>query len=860
MTSTSHRFGRFELRPAQRNLLVDGQVAALGARAFDVLVFLVEHHERVVSSRELFDAVWPSVVVEENNLRQQIAALRKVLGANAIVTVPGRGYRFAMDLVSPRDVGASLATSPREADSDSRASPMDNLPPNLPTLIGRDEDLASVVSLLTKTHLLTLTGAGGVGKTRLALAVAETVRAEFEDGICVVELAPLADPSRVAQTVAAALAIGEEPGRPLVDTLLDDLRHRRLLIVLDNCEHLVDACAAFAERVLGRSGATRILATSREALEITGEVAWRVPSLRAADPEAEWTRPELMAYPATWLFLERAAAADPAFELTAANMTAVAQICHRLDGIPLALELAAARLKAMRVGQIAERIRNRFGLLDGGSRTAMQRHRTLRSLIDWSHDLLAEQERVLLRRLSVFAGGWTLEAAEAVCSDEGSPPGTVMESLTHLVEKSLVSLDARTTTPRYRLLETIRQYARARLVDSADEVIVLERHFETAFKFATALQTNFYRHDQSHWYAAVDVELGNIRAALEWSLTHGEVQRGLLLVNALHRYWVARLYWREAVAWLERLLAVTMPVPQDTLRATSLLIAGHIANYFDPVTAKRLVTESLPISRALDDTSNKSHGLWMLGWIESRDLDERVCGHFEESTRLALASDTPMAAAHAYAWHGAFRVALGHYQEAKPLLQSGIEWADRIGGDATLIGRCEGNLAQAEMLEGNFAAARMHLDKSYAHALRADNQNGIAEALWLQGRLALRESNFVLALDRFGDSVRLYRRYPTSVWVTRGVAYLMITHDRAGQSRLATRLAGYFAARRGGVERVHTELGSVAAIADYDAAIARVQRNRLESAFESAWSEGFGLGEEDVVRVALEVSLQLHPV
>ena len=336
--------------------------------------------------------------------------------------------------------------------------------------------------MLPTTRLLTLTGAGGTGKTRLALQLAANVLDTVDDGVWFIDLGPLSDPALLPLTIASVLGVRAEPGRPLTATLQDWLRPKHLLLILDNCEHLIDACAELADAVLHSSRETRILASSREALGIAGELAWRVPSLACPNPLDEGVgNPSVNEYAAVQLFIARAKFANAKFTLTSANAPAVAQICYRLDGIPLAIELAAARVKSMRVEQIAERLDDRFRLLTGGSRTALPRHQTLRSLMDWGHNLLPKAERVLLRRLSVFAGGWTLEAAEAVCSDAagGSPPNAlrstpeasllhadILDLLNHLVDKSLVVLDEQAAEPRYRMLETIRQYAREKLLEA----------------------------------------------------------------------------------------------------------------------------------------------------------------------------------------------------------------------------------------------------------------------------------------------------------------------------------------------------------------------------------------------------------
>lgn len=389
----SYRFDSFELRPAQRLLLGSGAPLAIGARAYDLLLVLIERRDRVVPHDELLKLVWPGLVVDENNVRQHISSLRKLLGADALLTVPGRGYRFGRvideRIAAPSSLSPAPAPAPMAAADLPSAAAVNNLPANKPTLIGRELDLTAVLTLLRGTHLLTISGAGGVGKTRMALEIADCVAADFPDGVCIVELAPITDPSLVVATVASTLGVHEEVARPMLDTLLEFLRRRRMLLILDNCEHLIEACAALAEQVLQCSAATRTLATSREALSVAGEVAWRLPSLRTAPPDTLLSVDALLDYPASRLFIERAQAVAPTFRLTPENASAVAQICHQLDGIPLALELAAARIGAMRVDQVAERLHDRFTLLTGPRRTALLRHQTLRSLIDWSHELLS---------------------------------------------------------------------------------------------------------------------------------------------------------------------------------------------------------------------------------------------------------------------------------------------------------------------------------------------------------------------------------------------------------------------------------------------------------------------------------------
>src|SRR6516225_8299379 len=359
-----------------------------------------------------------------------------------------------------------------------------NLPIQLTSFIGREREKAEVGRLLFISHLVTLTGSGGAGKTRLALQVAAEGLEEFPDGVWFVELAALSDPNLVLKAVASVLSGLEQPGPVMTETLADSLRGKSMLVVLDNCEHLVEVCAHLADALLRGCPNLRILATSREALGVTGETVWRVPSLSVPDPQHLPPLDGFKEYDAVRLFIDRAVASDPQFAVTISNAPAVAQVCHRLDGIPLALELAAARVRVLAVEQIATRLDDRFRLLTGGSRTAVLRQRTLRATMDWSFDLLSQEERALLRRLSVFAGGWSLEAAEAICSGNGVAASDILDLLTQLVDKSLVITETQSGEARYRLLETVRQYGWERLVESKEAAKIRTRHRNWYLEFA----------------------------------------------------------------------------------------------------------------------------------------------------------------------------------------------------------------------------------------------------------------------------------------------------------------------------------------------------------------------------------------
>ena len=429
-----------------------------------------------------------------------------------------------------------------------------NLPAQLSSFIGREAEITEIKQLLAETRLLTLTGAGGSGKSRLALQVAADLLAEYPDGIWLVELAPVSDPDMVTQLTAKALGIREQPRRPLLETLVDRLRSKRLLLVLDNCEHLLDACATLAGALLKTCFNLRILATSREAIGITGESIFQVPSLATPDPGATMSLGSLCQFEAVRLFKDRAVAVQSRFALTDATAPAVAQICWRVEGIPLAIELAAARMSALSTAQIAERLRDSFELLSHGKRTAMPRHQTLRATIDWSYALLTDAEQTLFQRLSAFAGGFDLKAAENVCAGEGIEREHILDLLTQLVEKSLVLVREQTGTTRYRLLEPIRQYAQDRLRQSGALPVAQRRHVYYFQRLAQGAAGQLLGSDRLLAVEELELEHANLLAALAWA-AENEPESALKLSNALGWFWEFRGYLAEGRECFKRTIA-----------------------------------------------------------------------------------------------------------------------------------------------------------------------------------------------------------------------------------------------------------------------------------------------------------------
>ncbi len=471
-----------------------------------------------------------------------------------------------------------------------------------------------------------MTGPGGCGKTRLAIRVASDLLAEYPDGVWLAELAFLADAELVPQAVASALGVHEQAGRTIIDTLSDHLLHRCTLLVLDNCEHLVAVCAQLAQTLLQVCPRLRILATSRENLGIPGETVWSVPPLSLPEPQpwrnSSSRRNALTAYEkseAVQLFVTRAAAALPAFTLTEENGAWVADICRRLDGMPLAIELAAARVKMLRVEQIARRLDDVFQLLREGSRTALPHQRTLQATITWSYNLLSVSEQVLLRRLSVFAGGWTLEAAELLHTALGVKRGELLDAMTYLAEKSMIWVDRSTGREiRYRMLETIREYAWERLLESGESAIVQRRHAET---FLALAQREERTECKLFWpeittVAQLELDLDNFRAALAWcSLDASGYEIGLRLASALAQFWQMRGYLSEAQEYFQNLLSISENVSTPTL-AEAHSFAGYLSIYAgDFERGEAFLEESLALFRDLGDKSGIAWQLVWLGWV-----------------------------------------------------------------------------------------------------------------------------------------------------------------------------------------------------------------------------------------------------
>ncbi len=602
-----------------------------------------------------------------------------------------------------------------------------NLPVVLSSFIGRRAEVAAVQRRVAESRLVTLTGPGGCGKTRLALEAATRLQVDFPDGVWWIELAPLADPALVAQTVAFTLGLREDPNRPLAKVLADSLRPKKALLLLDNCEHLIDACAGLSDTLLAACPRLHILASSREALGITGEVAYRVPSLATADPDHLPPPADLARVEAVRLFAERAAAVRPGFELAAGNAPAVAQIVRRLDGIPLAIELAAARIKALSAAQIAQRLDDRFRLLTGGSRTALPRQQTLRATIDWSYDLLLEPERRMFCRLAVFRGGWTLAAAEAVCAGpdltgfENLSGLDVLDLLGHLVDKSLVMVEERDSETRYSRLETIRQYGCEKLLESGEGDRVRRRHLDYFLDFAERGDREMYGPHSLEWTLRMERENDNLRVALEYAFgAEGAGDKGVRFILALagfHGFWQVRSYWKEANFWLEKALEYPGVRPGTALRA-KLLFDYNVFVGSSPWEKQRpILEESLVIFDSLPepDCVDRAYVLMWLGFrLNYFSERERGTRYMQEALRIfETAGDK---------WGTGFTLNLlstviceldGDMETAWALSEQGLEAARECGERALMAVLLE-NFGWYKVKQGEYSDGQNYLFESLA--------------------------------------------------------------------------------------------------------------------------------------------------
>jgi predicted ATPase len=818
-------------------------------------------------------------------------------GIDALISVLQARWALSLDTDSELARSEPLPLTVVATTRGERARPYRRgwVPFALTDLIGRDREIAEVSRLLQGNRLVTLTGTGGCGKSRLAYRVAAQVAENYAEGVWVVELAALSDPALVPQAVALTLDLRVASDQSGPETMVNYLRNRQALLVLDNCEHLLDACAHLATTLLQGCSQLTVLATSRQALGIPGEVGWRVPSLATPDPERlPPASPDVistvMAYPAVQLFVERARAFLPSFSFTQSNLSAIVQICWRLDGIPLAIELAVARVTGLTPEQIARRLDNRFHLLISGDRAALPRQQTLRATLDWSYDLLTAPERVLFRRLAVFAGGFSPEGAEDVCHRDGLEQSEVLPLLLALVDKSLVVMREQRGVARYHLLETIRQYAQELLTSAGEEETVFSRHRAWYFALVESVGTGLWDERQVVWGERLEEEHANVRLGLAWYRDNDAVS-GLRLAASLWRFWNDRAHLSEGRQWLETMLS---RVPDRTrLRARALLGLGYRIAFLGSHAASTVVLEeSLSIFEELGDKAGLGVALGNLGWLALLRGDYRNArSHYEAALEaLREAGDLHEAGDQSYvgmfnADHGEMTRWGGNYELANSLFAKALEAFQRaqdrrgVGYTLTYLGDLQRRMGDTEGAKASLEHS-LRLAREIGHAgnvanalvrlaslARGEGENEKARALLeeglalvrekrrveagsaslMLGKLSLAEGHYPEARERFEKSLSLLRTHGSR---------LEMSHCLGGFGELAVKV--------GSTERGIRLIGAAIALdALFLTSLDADERARCEASltaarmafgvegFEKAWSKGQTMPLDEAIEYAL---------
>lgn len=694
-----------------------------------------------------------------------------------------------------------------------RESSKTNLPVPLTSFIGREKEVDQIVRLIGKNRLVTLVGSGGVGKTRLAIQSANRLIGKFTEGVWWVDLVGLADPSRVPEAVAQVVAVPGTPNQPLIKTLAEYFRSKQTLLILDNCEHLISACAQLADQLLSTCERLKILATSREGLDILGETIWPVPSLSLPEMQESYVIKSLTKFEAIHLFTERALLVQPKFELTDQNAQAVVQICRRLGGMPLAIELAAARVKIMFVDEIAKRLDDRFALLTAGNRTALPRHQTLRATIDWSFDLLSETERILFRRLSVFAGGFTLIAAEAITAREDIIQSQVVELLGNLINKSLVRVEERSgdaeVETRYGMLETIREYARERLGKAAEEDKLRTHHLEFFLQMVEEVGPKLEGPQQKVLLDRLEAEIDNLRAAMDWALENQEMITALRFAGAFPRFWFIRAHHNEGVERLRTILD-----RPDAMRPTSARLKALNAYLFM---------------------------IWPSGQVT--EIQPRG----EEALALGIQLEDRRNSAFALLWLGVGATAQGDYSLARSYLEQSLEiWREL--GERTYVAWSFVFLGEVALLQGDTSRARELYLQSVPLLSEAQDYAFLAIPLRRLGQLAMSQGDLPKATAFIQESLQHNWKVQDYKGIGACLVALADLHLAQGKTERAINL---LAAADAVLEFIRTPFLAVDQH-QYEQNVSQLRKQLNSSTFEKAWREGHAMTFEQAVEFAMK--------
>jgi predicted ATPase/DNA-binding winged helix-turn-helix (wHTH) protein len=778
--SLVYDLGPFQLDVANRTLTRSGVSIPLGMHAVGVLATLVEHAPAVTPKAAILDAVWPNVIVEEGNLSTQVYLLRRALaqvsGADRwIQTLSGRGYRYVGPI-------AEHPADPRDALNRS------NLCEPLTSFIGRERELVELKRLLPTRRLITIVGAGGIGKTRLALRVAAEVLDAYRDGVWLVELAVVRDPERVSASVAGALRLRESRGTSATQSLCRHFATRQALLLLDNCEHVIDACAQLAQAVLRDARDVAIIATAREPLRVQGEQVYALQPLSI--PKHGSKLETASDCDAVQLFVERVQDHSPNLEFTPARMRTVSEICIRLDGIPLALELAAARAGSLSLEQISSRLDDRFSLLTTPWRTTASRQQTLRATLDWSYDLLTEHERLTLRRLSVFPSSFSIEAASAVVCDAEIDELAVVDLLSQLVSRSLVLVDTNKAAARYRLLETTRAYAQAKLVEAGESAVVARRHaghFQEMFARAT-----------EHWHRISDLqlcetylpELDQLRAALGWALgPQGDAHIAVALAGASGALWASFGLFSEGIRWLEAAIALIGRDTPGTDEALLLLQFGRLVDE-TPARSRAAFERACTIYRRIGDDLWLGITLARLGRVlGSMGRFEQAEAALTEAYPLLERSGEPAAVSVYYFYFAFLKSLMGDFESARRHYEQAIV-IDREAGHEFDVLSAFGNLANVNWALGDLDAAEDAFRQQVALV-----RGSVLKTKRLLGWALTSLAGVLTTRGELDEALRLMRE-GLPLLLEDGSAWIWIDHAAlraayAGNLAHAAQLAGY---------------------------------------------------------------------
>ncbi len=767
-----------------------------------------------------------------------------------------------------------------------------HLPVQFTSFIGRERETTEVKELLASSRLVTLTGTGGCGKTRLGLHVASDLEDAYPDGVCWVDLAPLADPNLLPQAIAKAINAGEPTGRPLLDYILDLLPSKNMLLVLDNCEHLALACAEFAHDVLCDAPHVRILATSREPLAVMGEMLYPVLPL-ALPPKSQLT--DIGRYDSIRLFVERAQAVLPTFRLTSANTLRIADICRRLDGIPLAIELASVRINTLSIEQIAERLDDRFSVLSTKQHGVPSHHRTLRAALDWSYSTLSIHEQALLRALSVFAGSCSLEAIIEVCSGVVIASDQIVDSLSSLVNKSLVLAETLGTgAARYWMLETIRQYARDRLLETSEDIAARNQHLDYFIKLAEEIEPRLHGPDQDEWLERLEYDHENFRAALDWSLNEGRVEKGLRLAADLMWYWEMRTYWSEARQYAKVLLSRPEAAPRTLARAKALLVIITMGGFGGINKQERPYAEELiAIAREHGATGHRvlAYGLAQLSHMVFYDDPRYAISLVDEGLASAYSVIDEWLIAYLLMLRGWYLRSAKDYPSALNALDDSLKrfrtlgdkhWSGIVSGSISIIHFEQGDLGKArqefeqllqvyrgkrdrraiatvlmylgeiEHTNGRYDTAKRYYSEYLEIAREIGDKMHTANGTYALGFMSLHEHDLDSARLHFAETVTLGREIGMKYmeWAIFGFACLASMDKKALQAIRLFAFTDY-------LQRDKTASQAEKIAYQYYLPLAREQVD--EAGFNTAWSEGCMLSIEQAIAEALQETLAVQP-